>query len=144
LNLLKELQKELSLSFMIISHDLSVIRMMSERVAVMYLGRVVEEAETDDLFERPNHPYTQALINSIPRLTSDRRSAPLVGDLPDPRHPPAGCRFHSRCPVGPLFRPERTSCVSHDPQTNALGMMHRAACHFADSSRTPIGVAHER
>ncbi len=131
LNLLKDLQRELRLSYLFISHDLSVVRLMSDHVAVMYLGRVVENAPSQQLFSQPCHPYTQALIASVPDLDHDRLPAPLVGDLPDPRRPPAGCRFHSRCPVGPLYNPERTICVDVDPQAEAPTREHLAACHFA-------------
>jgi peptide/nickel transport system ATP-binding protein len=104
---------------------------MSDRVAVMYLGRIVEDAPSRALFAQPRHPYTQALIGSVPDLASKRTKAPLVGDLPDPHHPPAGCRFHSRCPVGPVRRPERVICVEQDPQEIAGTREHLAACHFA-------------
>jgi oligopeptide/dipeptide ABC transporter ATP-binding protein len=137
LNLLAELQKELKLSYLVISHDLAVIELMSDQVSVMYLGRLVETAAAEDLFAHPRHPYTQALLTSIPTLASDRRPAPLKGDLPDPRRPPAGCRFHNRCPEGPVFRPERTICVEQDPQPGASRREHAAACHFvADRGAT--------
>jgi peptide/nickel transport system ATP-binding protein len=131
LNLLKDLQRELHLSYLFISHDLSVVRLMSDHVAVMYLGRIVESAPSRQLFERPCHPYTQALIGSVPVLERERTKAPLAGDLPDPRHPPEGCRFHTRCTVGPLYKPERTICFEQDPQQAAAEREHRAACHFA-------------
>jgi oligopeptide/dipeptide ABC transporter ATP-binding protein len=131
LNLLKDLQRELQLSYLFISHDLSVVRLMSDQVTVMYLGRVVENADSDQLFARARHPYTQALIGSLPDLGRERTSAPLFGDLPDPRRPPAGCRFHTRCPIGPVYRPERTICVDKDPQLLARTQEHLAACHFA-------------
>jgi peptide/nickel transport system ATP-binding protein len=135
LNLLKDLQRELKLSYLVISHDLSVVRLMSDRVAVMYLGRIVEDAPSRALFAQPRHPYTQALIGSVPDLASKRTKAPLVGDLPDPHHPPAGCRFHSRCPVGPVRRPERVICVERDPQEIAGTREHLAACHFVAELR---------
>jgi peptide/nickel transport system ATP-binding protein len=132
LNLLRDLQREYGLSYLFISHDLSIVRLMSDEVAVMYLGRVVEQAPVDDLFARPAHPYTAALLSSIPSLRGPRRPAPLSGDLPDPRRPPAGCRFHTRCPVGPLARPERTECVEAVPPLQPEARPHRAACHFAE------------
>jgi oligopeptide/dipeptide ABC transporter ATP-binding protein len=133
LNLLSALQRELGLSYIVISHDLAVVRVMSDVVAVMYLGRVIEQAETDALFESPRHPYTQALIASLPTLTGERARAPVAGDIPDPRRPPEGCRFHTRCPVGPLVRADRTVCLERDPHELADADEHRAACHFADA-----------
>jgi peptide/nickel transport system ATP-binding protein len=97
----------------------------------MYLGQLVEQAPGDALFGRPYHPYTQALMRSVPRFGTSRVSAPLVGDLPDPRNPPRGCRFHTRCPVGPVHRPERTICIEQDPHAIADEQPHRSACHFA-------------
>jgi peptide/nickel transport system ATP-binding protein len=132
LNLLRGLQREFNLSYIFISHDLSTVRYMSDAVAVMYLGRIVETAKTEDLFEAPRHPYTAALIESVPQVGAARQPAPLAGDLPDPRRPPTGCRLNPRCPVGPLHRPERTICIEQDPQTVAPEMAHSAACHFAD------------
>jgi peptide/nickel transport system ATP-binding protein len=131
LNLLKELQQQLQLSYLFISHDLATVRYMSTSVGVMYLGRIVEKAPLGDLFANPQHPYTKALIDTIPKFGSARRSAPLIGDVPDPRKPPPGCRFSSRCPVGPRFDPSRTICREVDPQLGANRRPHRAACHFA-------------
>jgi oligopeptide/dipeptide ABC transporter ATP-binding protein len=131
LNLLKDLQRKLGLSYVFISHDLSVIGAMSDQVAVMYLGRIVETAEPDELFTRPRHPYTRALITSVPQFGSVRRPAPLTGDLPDPRRAIPGCRFSTRCPIGPLAHPERTICTEQDPREVAAQNKHLAACHFA-------------
>lgn len=130
LNLLRDLQRRFNLSFIFISHDLSTVRYMSDRVAVMYLGRIVETAGVDEVFNRPAHPYTKALIESIPQIGRDRQPAPLSGDLPDPRNPPLGCRFHTRCPIGPLMYPDRTICIEIDPQSTALENPNAAACHF--------------
>src|SRR5206468_3834773 len=137
LNLLRDLQRQLKLSYLFISHDLSTVRYMSDRMSVMYLGRIVENAETEDLFAGPSHPYTTALIASIPQVGRPRRAAPLSGDLPDPRFPPLGCRFHTRCPVGPLADASRLVCVESDPQQVAPQMRHFAACHFAPPASNP-------
>jgi peptide/nickel transport system ATP-binding protein len=131
LNLLRDLQRDLGLSYVFISHDLATVRYMSDSIAVMYLGRFVETAPRDQLFSNPQHPYTQALIDSIPTFGARRKAAPLSGDLPDPRRPPPGCRFSSRCPVGPRFEASRTICREQDPQSDAASRSHRAACHFA-------------
>jgi peptide/nickel transport system ATP-binding protein len=100
LNLLRELQAELGLAYLFITHDLGVVRYLADRVAVMYLGQIVEEAETEQLFTRPSHPYTRGLLESIPSADPARRgiAAPVPGDLPSPSSPPPGCRFQPRCP----------------------------------------------
>ena len=134
LNLLKELQDELGLTFVFVSHDLSVVRVMSNVIVVMYLGRVMEVAETEDLFERPTHPYTQALLGSAPSLAGERKKAPISGEIPDPRDPPSGCRFHTRCPVGPRFNPDRTICMTLDPSEGAADRLHQSACHFSPTT----------
>ena len=101
LNLLHELQRERNLAYLFITHDLSVVRHMADRIVVMYLGKVVEAGRTQDIFERPQHPYTKALLAASPDLSEDRdvEMATLEGSVPDPAHPPQGCRFHTRCPV---------------------------------------------
>jgi oligopeptide/dipeptide ABC transporter ATP-binding protein len=144
LNLLKSLEKETGVSLIVISHDLSVVRYMSNHVAVMYLGEVVEYAATLDLFERPQHPYTKALMKSIPKLGAVRQKAPLSGDLPDPHNPPSGCRFHTRCPMGPLHFPDRSICQEVDPHGIAHERVHLAACHFSAPSDGPSAMQSEQ
>jgi peptide/nickel transport system ATP-binding protein len=136
LNLLHDLQTRLDLSYLFISHNLSVVRYMSDVVAVMYMGRIVEQAPTEEVFAHPQHPYTMALIDSVPQ--PGRRARPrLAGEIPDLRRPPTGCRFHTRCPIGPLHRPERTICIEADPQVGAAGRRHASACHFAGEIGPP-------
>jgi oligopeptide/dipeptide ABC transporter ATP-binding protein len=130
LNLLRDLQREFSLSYLFISHDLSVIGAMSDRVAVMYMGRIVELGDTKSVFETACHPYTRALLASVPRFGEGRNKAPLSGDMPDPHNPPLGCRFHTRCPVGPVTHPERLACIENDPSEDAEARPHQAACHY--------------
>jgi peptide/nickel transport system ATP-binding protein len=136
LNLLRQLQKELGISYLLISHDLSVAGYMSDQIAVLYMGQVVEFDTCEEVLRHPRHPYTQALIASIPRFGTGVGVVPLGGDIPDPLHPPSGCRFNSRCPIGPNVFPERTICLEQDPQLIALGKPHRTACHFA-GERSP-------
>jgi oligopeptide/dipeptide ABC transporter ATP-binding protein len=131
LNLLRELQQARGVSYLFISHNLGVVRWMSRRVAVMHLGKIVEAGVTSDLFERPRHPYTRALIDAIPRLgVSVDGKLRLEGEVPDPHRPPSGCRFHTRCPIGPRAFPERTICVHDDPDALARANPNAAACHF--------------
>ena len=129
LNLLKRLQKQLQLTFLFISHDLGVIRHFCNRVAVLYLGRVVEVAETSHLFENPMHPYTKALLSAIPRpgVKGAEGRILLTGDIPSPSNPPPGCHFHTRCWA---VREECKTCV---PALKAVDEhhTHQAACHFA-------------
>ena len=131
LNLLKDLQGEFDLSYIFIAHDLSVVRYISDRVAVMYLGRIVEIGTVDQVFDDPQHPYTRALLSAIPRADrSERRERiPLTGDVPSPISPPSGCFFHTRCPVAEAGR-----CDTTYPQTHQVGEGgHLAACHLTES-----------
>jgi peptide/nickel transport system ATP-binding protein len=137
LNLLKDLKEEIKFSCLFISHDLAAVRYMSDEVSVIYAGQIVETAPTDELFACPRHPYTQSLLASIAEIGVQRKAVPLSGELPDPRNPPRGCRFHSRCPIGPQHVPQRTICIDSDPQSVAKGTEHEAACHFAGNSAVP-------
>jgi peptide/nickel transport system ATP-binding protein len=126
LNLLQDLKRELGLTYLFISHDLGVVRHISERVAVMYLGQIVEMGPKLAIFEQPSHPYTQALLNSIPSASKGRRSFFTVkGDVPSAANPPSGCRFHTRCPIA------QPICGEKAPPAVPLGPGHTAACHFA-------------
>jgi peptide/nickel transport system ATP-binding protein len=134
LNLLRELRQSLGLTYVCISHDLSVISYLCERVMVLYLGQIAEEAGWADILGSPRHPYTRTLLDSVPQVHGEIVRATAGGDIPNPRRPPSGCRFHSRCPIGPLTHPDRTMCVTDDPHrpldvTQGNGD-RRAACHF--------------
>ncbi|MFV0523473.1 MAG: ABC transporter ATP-binding protein [Acidimicrobiales bacterium] len=124
LNLLADLQQQLDLTFLFITHDLNVVRYISHRVAVMYLGQVVELADTETLFTSPAHPYSQALLSAVPTLDVDmarsKRRIHLEGDVPSPSAPPSGCRFHTRCPRA------RPTCGDTDPEMLDIGSGHRA------------------
>ncbi len=128
-NLLQDLKRQLGLTYLFIAHDLAMVRYISDRVAVMYLGRIVEIGEKDDVFDRPAHPYTVALLSAIPipdpDAESGRRRIVLEGDVPDPADPPPGCPFHPRCASA------QSRCRSEAPALRALAGGHSAACHFA-------------
>ena len=126
LNLLKSLQKQLGFTFLFISHDLSVVAHICDHVAVMYLGTLVETAPTRKLFSNPSHPYTKALLSSIPSLDPDssKKAQKLEGEIPSPSNPPPGCKFHTRCPI-----PEDL-CRKKTPQWKKLSEDHFASCHF--------------
>ncbi len=130
INLLEELQDRLNLTYLVIAHDLAVVRHVSDEVAVMYLGTIVEQASADDLYEKPRHPYTISLLSAIPvpdPVVEDRRDRILLsGDLPSPANPPDGCRFHTRCP----FR-QPTRCHDERPALADIEPGHRVACHYA-------------
>ena len=136
INLLQDLQEEFGLTYLVIAHDLAVVRHISDRIGVMYLGALVEEAEADDLYAMPLHPYTRALLSAIPvpdPVVEDTRERILLsGDLPSPANPPSGCRFHTRCPWA-----QQTRCSTERPalrQVTIEGLpgSHRVACHFAE------------
>ena len=125
INLLEDLQKQLNLTYLFISHNLSVVHHISDRVAVMYLGKIVEMATRDDLFEKTEHPYTKALLSSIPDVSGDsREKIILTGDLPSPSNPPTGCRFHTRCPA------VMDICKIELPDIIKTGSNHFVACHL--------------
>jgi peptide/nickel transport system ATP-binding protein/oligopeptide transport system ATP-binding protein len=138
INLLEDLQDELGLAYLFVAHDLSVVRHIADRVAVMYLGKIVEIAPTNELFERPLHPYTQALISAIPipdpRRERERERILIQGDVPSPANPPSGCRFRTRCPLFlTLSETDRSRCITEEPPLtpHGLGDAHPAACHYA-------------
>jgi peptide/nickel transport system ATP-binding protein len=138
INLLEDLQDELGLAYLFVAHDLSVVRHIADRVAVMYLGKIVEVAPTDQLFERPLHPYTQALISAIPipdpRRERERERILIQGDVPSPANPPSGCRFRTRCPLLlTLSETDKAKCSNEEPPLipHGLGVAHPAACHYA-------------
>ena len=128
INLLQEIQERYHLSYLFISHDLSVVRHISDDVAVMYLGHIVEIAATDELFAHPLHPYTKALLSAIPipNPTVKRKRIVIKGDVPSPLNPPSGCVFHTRCP----FATER--CTVEKPVLQDVGSGHQVACHLYD------------
>lgn len=132
LNLLKDLQAALGLAYLFVSHDLAVVRYIAGRVAVMYLGTIVEEATADDLFANPRHPYTRALIAAAPVIGKGKRKpgGALTGDVPSPVRPPPGCRFHTRCPLAQDVCRERAPLL----EPVDVGGGHRAACHFKDEA----------
>lgn len=126
LNLLEELQDEFKLTYLFISHDLGVVRHISDRIMVMYLGKIVEIADKHSLFDNPKHPYTKALLSAIPIPDPDKKKERIVlrGDVPSPIDPPSGCRFHTRCP----YATER--CKSEEPMLRDIGGGHCVACHL--------------
>jgi len=128
INLLMDVQREMGLSMIFIAHDLSVVKHISHRVMVMYMGKVVEMASRDDLYRHPRHPYTKALMQSIPipdpAIERAKRGAPLKGDLPSPMAPPSGCNFHTRCPLA------QEKCSAESPEWDEKVTGHWVACHY--------------
>ena len=127
LNLFMRLRKELDLTYLFISHDLGVVEHLSDRVVIMYLGRVVEEADTETVFRRPNHPYTRSLLDSVPRIENRKRAFSVVkGEIPSPLNPPPGCHFHPRCPLA------MERCKVEVPKLREIAPGQRSACHLND------------
>ena len=136
INLLSDLKREFGLSYLFIAHDLSVVEHISDRVAVMYLGKIVEQAPSEELFRNPLHPYTKVLLASVPSLeTRERKRQPIVGDVPSPLHPPAGCPFHPRCPD------VMDICRTEMPATIEKPGGHTVACHLYTIEGAPARAA---
>ncbi|MDA0662069.1 MAG: ABC transporter ATP-binding protein [Proteobacteria bacterium] len=128
INLFMDLRAEFDLTYLFISHDLGVVEHIADRVVIMYLGRVVENAATEDIFATPNHPYTQALLAEAPRLDQRKRAfAPIKGEIPSPLHPPGGCHFHPRCPHA------MPRCAVEVPAFKTVRPGHQSACHLNDA-----------
>jgi oligopeptide transport system ATP-binding protein len=133
-NLMKDLQDELGLAYVFIAHDLSVVRHISDRVGVMYLGKMVELGDEDQIYGRPTHPYTQALLSAVPvpdpTLRNSREQIVLTGDVPSPANPPSGCRFHTRC-----WKAQEICSVEEPPLIPRPdgASDHLSACHFAEA-----------
>jgi peptide/nickel transport system ATP-binding protein/oligopeptide transport system ATP-binding protein len=127
-NLMQDIQPQFDLTYLFIAHDLSIIEHISDRIAVMYLGRIVEMTPAEELYRHPRHPYSEALLNAVPVPDphARRQKRPLTGEIPSPLHPPSGCHFHPRCPYA------RERCRHEAPALNDRGGGHLAACHFSE------------
>jgi len=140
LNLLRDLRQTLGLTYVCISHYLSVIGYLCESVMVLYLGQAAEVATSSNLFSAPAHPYSRTLLDSVPQVQGEVVRASAGGEIPDPRRPPPGCRFHPRCPQGPVAHPDRVVCRTEDPHRAASnGEQGIVACHFPLTSEAPTG-----
>ena len=142
LNLLDKLQAEDGIAYLFISHDLSVVRHISDRVAVMYLGRIVELADVDELYVNPSHPYTRALLSAIPvaKPNRHRKRVRLQGDVPNPINPPAGCHFHPRCPVVAAGNGVPACSTGEGPEKVFVNGDHFAACHVVQGEQAPAAT----
>jgi peptide/nickel transport system ATP-binding protein len=128
INLFMDLREAYSLTYLFISHDIGVVQHICDRIVIMYLGRIVEEGPTVEIFERPNHPYAQALLAEVPRLDTRKRDFhPVKGEIPSPIDPPSGCHFHPRCPHA------MSRCRVEAPVLRDVAPGHRAACHLNDA-----------
>ncbi|ALG09830.1 ABC transporter ATP-binding protein [Kibdelosporangium phytohabitans] len=143
LNLVRSLQRRLGLSMLFISHNLAVVRYLSDIVAVMYLGRIVEVGPAEQVLTEPQHPYTRDLLAAAPSAHTSLfdtgvDAATTDAEPADPHHPPGGCRYHTRCPIGPLVHADREVCLQADPGADSAHRRHSAACHFGeDESHLP-------
>lgn len=153
INLLRELQDELGLSYLFIGHDLATVKHVSDRILVMYLGEIVESGPSEAVTGSPQHPYTASLLSAVPapdaHVESGRERVILTGEVPSPVNPPHACRFHTRCPIGPAFNEDRQICATDKPELQDVGPGHSAACHFPgelaqlgqrESTPVPIGL----
>jgi len=136
INLLLDLKDEFGLSYLFIAHDLSVVRHISDNIVVMYLGQIAEKAPSNALFERPSHPYTQALLSAVPHADPRRKKNRVIlpGDVPSPINPPSGCRFHTRCPLA------QKRCEIEEPIAYTVGQNHEVTCHLYEESSEPIDI----
>jgi peptide/nickel transport system ATP-binding protein len=141
-NLLKDLQARLGLTYLFIAHDLAVVRHISDRIAVMYLGKIVEVSPSEELYDNPLHPYTISLLSAIPipdpEVERQRETILLAGDLPSPANPPAACRFHTRCPFV-----QETRCRTDEPPLRKLEGNHWVSCHWAEEIKAGVIQPHE-